>query len=240
MLREEQDRAFRDSARRDRERIKARMEEEEGMKRMEEVKRMERERVMREKEERVRLEGVRMEWRRWARRAIVLTESTIGEKEKGSIRIAVRLPGGNGRSIRLFSPEATLTTLYAYVDSHFIPNQFPPADDLDIPPTPTRTSTSAASVPETIIEQEIQSSTGSGVDTEDISGQWWGFKLVLTYPRRELRWQAKTRLGDVDVLKGGATVVVEKIKTGGSGSNGSRAGAGATEEEEDGYDTESD
>jgi FAS-associated factor 2 len=220
-LREDQDRAFKDSARRDRERIQAKMAEErrvnEEKKLLAEQARLEEERLVEEREEAARRDAIRMDWRRWARKALVQPEP-VGEK--AAIRIAIRLPGGDGRSIRRFSLDATLTTLYSYVDSHFIPARFSPTDDPDTPP-----ATIAAG--ETGIEQQIQSSSGGDADG------WWGFKLVLAYPRRELHWRTRTRLADVDGLKGGAQIVVEKI---GRPATSSRAASPT----EDDYDTESD
>jgi FAS-associated factor 2 len=217
MLREEQDRAFKDSARKDRERIQTKIEEEqravEEKERLAEEVRLEEEKLVAERDDLARKEATRMDWRRWARKALVLPEP-VGEKS--GIRIAIRLPGGDGRSIRRFSSEATLTTLYAYVDSHFIPTHYVPTDDPDAPPH-------AIAAGETGIQHQIQL-LGDNAD------DWWGFKLVLAYPRRELHWRAGTSLASVEGLKGGAQIVVEKTTS-------PRA---ASPTEEDDYDTESD
>jgi len=221
MLREEQDRAFKDSARKDRERIQAKMAEEqrniEETKRLTEEAKQEEEKLAWEKDDAARREAVRMDWRRWARKALVLPEPA-GEKE--GIRIAIRLPGGDSRTIRRFSSEATLTTLYAYVDSHFIPANFVSTDDPDTPPQ-------AIGAGESGVEQQVQSLGGNPDD-------WWGFKLVLAYPRRELDWRPRTSLASVESLKGGGQIVVEKI---GRQTTSPRA---ASPTEEDDYDTESD
>jgi FAS-associated factor 2 len=247
-LREEQDRAFRDSARKDRERIHGRMEEE--RKRIEDGKRREaeekREEERREKEtlEEERMEGFRMEWRRWSRRALVKPEPRGGV---GTLRIAIRLPGGDGRSIRQFSPDDTLTSLYAYVDSQFIPSELPPSSD---PVKPPSSMSDGNEDDETAIESQIQLQSDTSSSRRGRADAWWGFKLVLAYPRREMTWTPRTTLGSVDCLKGGAQIVVEKIGNGrsrdrdmtGSSSPRSRAAlpTSVSEGHEDEYDTESD
>jgi len=118
----------------------------------------------------------------------------------GAIRIAIRLPGGDGRSIRQFSSDDTLTSLYAYVDSQFIPSDMPPSSDLITPPSGILTGEAA-------IELHIQSN--SSLTEEKKGNAWWGFKLVLAFPRRELAWTSQTTLGSVDGLKGGAQIVVD-------------------------------
>jgi len=252
VLREEQDRAFRYSAKKDRERIQGRMEEErrkvEGVRRKEEEERLEAERREAERIEEERKEVVRMDWRRWARRTFVKPEitSTAG-KGGNTIRIAIRLPGGDGRSIQHFSPDDTLTTLYTYVDSQFIPTSLPASSDPVVPPQ------SLGNDPEAGIETQIQSQSpapSSATIGEGKADAWWGFKLVLAYPRRELVWAPRTTLGSVDGLRGGAQIVVEKIGVTPKGRGGSTSprGTGATsptgfkEDDvgEDEYDTESD
>jgi FAS-associated factor 2 len=244
MLREEQDRAFKDSARRDRERIQERMEEErrkfEEGRRREEKETREKERLERERLEEERKERVRMEWRRWSRRTLVKPEAKGGV---GTVRLAIRLPGGDGRSIRQFSPDDTLTTLYAYVDSQLIPSDLSPSSDPATPPEGTLTGEAALEFQ----IQKLPSEAGADKAAADI---WWGFKLVLAYPRRELAWAPQTTLGSVDGLKGGTQVVVEKIGNGNARERGGSAtprSAGASpptsttaEEADDEYDTESD
>lgn len=219
ILREEQDRAFQDSARRDRERIEAKMAEErladQEKRRLEEDTKLQEDRLAREKEDLEVQEAIRMEWRRWARRRLVQPEAA---GMKGALRIAIRFPGGDGRAIRQFSPDDTLTALYAYVDSQFIPPDLERSDDPESPPQGT-------AVGELDIEQQVKL---IGVD------EWWGFKLVLAYPRRELVWQANTRLAGIDGLKGGAQIVVEKI------GRHSISPRGPSPNAEDDYNTESD
>jgi len=212
----------------------------------EERKEVERKEVKRVEEE--RKESVRMEWRRWARRTLVKPEAIPVAKGAGAglIRVAIRLPGGDGRSIRQFSPDDTLTTLYAYVDSQFIPPSLPTSSDPVVPP---QSDLTIGKDSEASIEAQIQSqSREPSSDGEVKADAWWGFKLVLAYPRRELVWAPRTTLGSVDGLKGGAQIVVEKIgiARGREGSISPRSAGAvsptglAEDEEEDGYDTESD
>lgn len=183
-------------------------------KRLEEEVRLEEQRQAKEREDSARSEAVRMEWRRWARRRLVQPEA-VGAK--GALRIALRLPGGDGRSIRQFSPEDTLTALYAYVDSQFIPR------DLDFSDDPEE-SPQGIAANEAGIEEQVRK---SGAD------EWWGFKLILAYPRREVAWRPNTSLASVEGLKGGAQIMVEKI-----GRPTSPRGPSPIKDED--YDTESD
>lgn len=212
-LREEQDRAFRDSARRDKERIEAKVAaeraEREAKQRLEEEAILEEQQRMHEEEEARRLDALRMDWRRWARRNVVVPDT---EDSKNALRIAVRLPS-DGRVIRRFAPTATLTALYAFVDAQLIPAAFTPESDPHNPPR-------GSAFGELAIEQEILHSKASGED-------WWGFKLVTSYPRKEVGWKAGSRLCDVDVLKGGGQLVVETV--------GRRNSLGTAD---DGYSTE--
>lgn len=245
MLREEQDRAFRDSARRDRERIQEKMEEErrkvEEGRRREEEERQEKERLESERLEAKRKEAVKMEWRRWSRRTLVKPET---RGATGTIRLAIRLPGGDGRTIRQFSPDDTLTSLYIYVDSQLIPSNLSPSSDPATPPSGTLTGEAA-------IESQIHSPQLETEDTRKAAADaWWDFKLVLAYPRRELAWAPHTTLGSIDGLKGGTQIVVEMIGNGKSkerGGSASPRGVGTAsptgitaQNDDDEYDTESD
>ncbi|KDQ16648.1 hypothetical protein BOTBODRAFT_129521 [Botryobasidium botryosum FD-172 SS1] len=116
-LREEQDRAFREAERRDREKMRLKLEQERK-------EREEKERKAREEQQKKDKEEKRAAWRRWARRALVPPEDTSA----GALRIGVRLPDGK-RLIRKFNPRDSLTALYAFVDSQFIPASAAPEDD---------------------------------------------------------------------------------------------------------------
>ncbi|KAF8954716.1 hypothetical protein BDZ97DRAFT_1927810 [Flammula alnicola] len=218
-LREEQDRAFQNTAKRDKERIEAKMAEERAQleaKRMaEEEARLASQRRAREAEIARQKESDRMAWRRWTRRAIVNTPP--GDAGQGSLRIAIRLPSG-GRIVQSFAQSASLTSLYALVDAHFIPPQFTAADD-------------PFALPE-------QSSTGEMALEDHILNQaeeYWGFRVASAYPRMEIPWKRGVKLSEIDQLKGGGQVVVELI-------DGRRRAAEREQieyaEEDDGYHTE--
>ncbi|KIM43637.1 hypothetical protein M413DRAFT_68581 [Hebeloma cylindrosporum] len=199
-LREEQDRAFQNAARRDKERIEAKMAEERARleaKRMEEEEaRLASQRKAREVEIARQKESNRMEWRRWTRSAIIQPSSSSGASSSGPLRIAIRLPTGS-RVVRSFSQNATLTSLYAFVDSQFIPPQFDPADDPTSLPD-------LAGVGENALESHI-SKAGP-------AEEYWGFRIALAYPRMEIPWKQRTKLLDITHLKGGGQVVVETIE----------------------------
>ncbi|KAK0447401.1 uncharacterized protein EV420DRAFT_1568587 [Desarmillaria tabescens] len=206
-LRMQQDQAFEDTARRDKERILKRMEEE----RRAEEGRREEERRVREEEER---EAERMVWRRWARSALLKPENP-GDR----LRVAVRLPGGQ-RLVRRFGVGDTLTVLYAFVDKEFIPAEFAEGDDPESPPQPGDV--------ESIIEE---------------GSDWWGFTLHSAYPRIEIPWEPRKRLGDVECLKDGGGQLVVELAGGDKRRVSLDKGKGrdkAQTQEDDGYDTESD
>ena len=77
-----------------------------------------------------------------------------------------------------------------------------------------------------------------------IGEDWWGFKLVLSYPRREIVWGSAKKLGDVEGLKGGAQLIVELVEnvkaTNGKGKEKARRSEDneKVDDEYDGYDTE--
>ncbi|KAF9011668.1 hypothetical protein BDZ89DRAFT_1224605 [Hymenopellis radicata] len=213
MLRQQQDQAFQDAARRDTDRIRAKMAQEKAAEaeRQAEARRAEAEELERQRavEERERLVKERMVWRRWARQALVPAETSSDK-----LRIAIRLPNGS-RLMRRFSPEATLSQLYAFVDKEFIPAEYAASADPAASP--------------------------KGGDVESVIGEmggereWWGFKLLSSYPRAEVAWKANVRLGEVPCLKdGGGQLIVEM--DGGSRRTSMENGA----RDDDGYDTESD
>lgn len=230
-LRAEQDAAFRDSARRDKERIEEKMradlEEEERLRRAEAEAREAAVRREREEAEKVRREEQRMAWRRWGRRVVGSTgsaEGGAGEGE-GALRIAVRMPSG-GRIVRRFGETDTLTALYTVVDAQLIPPHLKPEDDPIFPP--------GESSPEGGLEGiEMQVMGGAA------AADWWGFTMALAYPRKEITWAPGVTLGTVDGLSGGAQLVVEMV---GDGRRGSRERTPekeeGTHEDDDGYSTE--
>ena len=202
-LRDEQDRAFQMAAQRDKDRIEAKMAAEraviEAKKLAEEENRLASQRRAREVELARVKENERMDWRRWARRAIVssshpIEKNTTTTTTQGSLRIAIRLPTG-GRVIHQFSSSSTLTALYASVDSELIPNHYSASDD-------------PVSLPHQhgVGEQALENHIGEGSGEE-----YWGFDVVLAYPRMKIPWKAGIKLSDIDQLKGGGQVVVEPI-----------------------------
>lgn len=214
ILRQQQDQAFEDAAKRDTDRIRAKMAQEKAaeQERRAEAQRAQEEDLRRqqEAEEREQLIAERMVWRRWARRALIPVESPTDK-----LRIAIRLPSG-ARHIRKFSADATLTGLYAFVDKEFIPAEFGEGDDPVAPPKKGD------------VERLVREMGGER--------NWWGFRLLTSYPRAEVLWKPNTRLGDVQCLKdgGGGQLIVEM--DGGSRRTSFESSGGG----DDGYETESD
>ncbi|KAF8321944.1 uncharacterized protein EI90DRAFT_3127625 [Cantharellus anzutake] len=121
-LREEQDRAFAESAARDRERVKQKREAE--RKAAEEKQaRLEAEKEKASNEEKLLL------WRRYARKHLIPPEPP-----SGGIRIGVRLPDGR-RGVRMFSPTDDVTAVYTFAESLLVPASEPRDSDPDQPPT---------------------------------------------------------------------------------------------------------
>jgi FAS-associated factor 2 len=198
ILREEQDRAFQKSARRDRERIanKLALEKQQAEARALKQDEIQME-ILRQKadhENSIRRQNTRMEWRRWARRILVPAEE---QNSKDGIRIAFHLPVGR-RTIRQFSLTATLTSLYAFVDAQLIPRDLAAEEDPETPPDGNLTGEAA-------LDTHI-------LETANLVDEWWGFKLVLAYPRQEIKWEVGRQLRDVELLKGGGQVMVEMIE----------------------------
>jgi len=238
-LRSQQDAAFADSARRDKERIERKMaeerkEREEARRRKEEEER-EKERARREEEQAKRREEERGEWRRWMRKRVVPASTNTGTDAGKTIRIAIRLPSG-ARIIHTFPSTSTLTTLYTLVDTQFIPPSLDPASDPISPPSPSK----PIGTPEQLLEKHITSTISNTTQP------FWHFRLATSYPRIEIPWTAQTKLSDVEQLKGGGQVVVELLNSGGrrSGeSTRSRTSMDNQEATQDGddddeYDTE--
>ena len=223
-LRDEQDRAYRESAKRDKERIEAKMRKEredaDEKRRQEEEAKKEKEKRELEVQERRKREEERMLWRRWIRRQLL--SAGPNREGEGPLRIAIRLPDGS-RAVRKFKPDASLTTLYAFVDSQLIPSHLPEDKDPLVLP-----SGSFHGPLESCVERKIASLSGR-------ANEWWGFHVMNAYPRKEIDWAANVRLGDAECLKGGGQVVVELLNLG-NGRPERTANGGF--DEDDGYDTE--
>ncbi|KAG8688050.1 hypothetical protein FRC11_006167 [Ceratobasidium sp. 423] len=126
-LREEQDRAFEESMRRDGERIRAAREREREAE-ARAAQEAERQRLKREEEDtRERRRRDKDVWRRWARRNLVPAEPSQG------VRVTVRIPSGQ-RRMRVFPASAPVKAIYAFVETLSIPTDQNPADDPTSPP----------------------------------------------------------------------------------------------------------
>ncbi|CAG7849017.1 SubName: Full=Uncharacterized protein {ECO:0000313/EMBL:CCA67368.1} [Serendipita indica DSM 11827] len=213
-LRQEQDRAYEESQRKDYEKIMKRREEERKAREEEERQRAEaaeRERLLKQQaEERLRQKAEKTAWRRYARRAVVPPELN----SKASVPIRFRMPSGQ-LVVRRFEPTDTITGVYAFVASQFIPRSEAPEDDPIHPP--------------------------GGVAISDVdSHDWdWDFRLAITFPKSIIAWTKgeKSTVGDVSALRGGGNVVVEKLQASSDGDNGDESPA--TEEEDDEEETPS-
>lgn len=193
IIREQQDKAFQESAEHDRERIQARIraeqEEAERLRLEKEDRCQEEQRMQLEREKQENLHALRLHYRRWMRRCIVPTE----HRGANGIRLALKLPG-NTRVVRTFSPNSALTELYAFVATQLLPLTLQPETDpehvLEGPGSDLQK-----------LEDYVQAQTH---DTES----WWGFKLVHPYPRREIKWTTSVSLEGAG-LKSGEQLVVE-------------------------------
>ncbi|KAF9653561.1 hypothetical protein BDM02DRAFT_3125535 [Thelephora ganbajun] len=234
-MRAEQDRAYREAMNRDKARIERKIREErEAQRRAEEERVAEEKRLKAEEEERNRKEEWgrrRMEWRRYLRWL-----SKTNPTPSADLRIGIRMPDGT-RGIKIFSPRDSLTALYGFVDSHFIPSELPAGEDPTSPPSSSLRG-------ETAVHEEI---SGSSLSPE----QWWKFRLATSYPRREISWQPSGTVGGTSGLENGVQLVVELVRDDDSkksqkslesksnlaaSTNTSEAGGDSTDE----YDTESD
>ena len=232
-MRAEQDRAYREAMNRDRERIERKIREEQEAQKRAEVERIaEEKRLKAEEEERARKEDWdrnRMEWRRYLRRL-----SMTNPAPSAGLRIGIRMPDGT-RRIRIFGPRDSLTTLYGFVDSHFIPSDLVADQDPTSPP-------SSPSSGETAVQEEIAGSTSH-------PEQWWKFRLATSYPKKAVPWRPNTTLGGITGLEDGVQLVVEPVRDADSRkprkSLESRSSSAASTiksggDSADEYDTESD
>lgn len=178
-LREEQDAAFRESARRDREKEARRIEE---ARRTAELEKAAMERQRAADEARTRISDARERWRRESRHVLIPLEEPANVDP---IRITIRLPDGQCL-VRLVACTSTVTSLYCLVDSHLIPTDV----------TGKEIGTSAA---ENNLKELVHSS-GQPLEI------WWGFSLFTAYPRKAIPWQPMVRLADIGLSNGGQIV----------------------------------
>ncbi|KAG8849328.1 hypothetical protein FRB96_000864 [Tulasnella sp. 330] len=124
-LRAEQDRAFAEAERMDRERMAKRREEELRIKREDE------ERQKKEEEQ-----WMREQWReQWRQHVHANLTPEPGPETRGRLRIGIRLPNGQ-RLVRFFKPDENIEALYTWADTGFLaspsahgePASLPPAD----------------------------------------------------------------------------------------------------------------
>ncbi|THH26650.1 hypothetical protein EUX98_g7538 [Antrodiella citrinella] len=234
-LRAEQDQAFEESKRRDKARIEKRIQEDkqaqEEARAAAETSARDAADAQRAEQERVQWDVRRMAWRRWGRKGLVPREPRPGnsEPQRGkTVRVGVRMPDGK-RGVRFFGEGDSLTAVYAFVDTLLIPEGGDFSSDLD----PVSPPDGAAPGEEGLVSTMHR--------TGKVGESWWGFKLVLSYPRREIEWEAGKRLGEIDGLKAGGQVVVEMVDAMPAGAKGKgKEVAAANADEYDGYDTESD
>jgi FAS-associated factor 2 len=203
IIREQQDRAFQESAKRDRERLQARIraeQEEAERSRLErEARRQEEQRVESERAKQANLQALRLQYRRWMRRCIVPTEY----RGPSGVRLAVRLPGST-RVVRTFAPGSTLTELYAFADTQMISLTLQPESD------PEHMLEGSGSHVQKL-ENYIQSQA-AGAET------WWGFKLMLPYPTKEVKWTPNVSLAGAG-LRSGEQLVMELTSANAKSSN---------------------
>jgi FAS-associated factor 2 len=190
-LRQEQDRAYADSERKDYERIVKRRAEEQRQREEQEALKAaaeERERQAKAQAAERQLQiSQKMAWRRYARRMLVPQEIS---GSKTGVRIGIRMPSGK-LLVRRFEPTDTVTALYAFVASQFIPAGDAPENDPLEPPG------------------------GGGFGTEVEDHDWdWDFHLAVSFPKSVIGWAKgdRTTIGEVAALKGGGNLVVEMQK----------------------------
>lgn len=119
-LREEQDRAFREAERKDREKMQAQRQ-------AEAAERVRKEREAREAQRIVEDKAKRIQWRRYARKHLL-------PPSQGPIRVALRTPLGAERHMRQFEPSAGTEVLFVWAETLLIPSNEDEEDDPDSPP----------------------------------------------------------------------------------------------------------
>jgi len=186
-LREEQDAAFRESARLDREKEARRVED---ARRTAELEKAAMERQRAADEARARISDARDRWRRECRHQLIPLEEPVNADP---IRITIRLPDGQCL-VRLIARTSTVPSLYCLVDAHLVPTDG----------TGEEIGTSAT---ESNLRELVHS---SGQPAE----VWWGFSLFTAYPRKAIPWEPVVRLAEVGLRDGGQIVVEIASKEG--------------------------
>jgi FAS-associated factor 2 len=193
-LREEQDRAFAETAQRDGERIQERMrkdaEEAAAKSAADEAKRIDEAIAKSLEEDKERRAQQVRDRRRWERKCMRFEDF----EGRGAVRVAVSLPGSQ-RLIRKFDPASALSELFKYVDVQLLA-----ADSKDGVEAEKAPPGYAAT------DEEIEAQVRRDHSNAE---EWWGFKLVTAYPREEIPWKRGAKIADVKALQGGGSIVVE-------------------------------
>ena len=174
--------------------------------------RLEKERV-REEREKARLEGEEREKVERERRRVEVGRKvwnvvgvlrSVKGREGGEVRVVIRMPGGD-RVVEKFWRDESVSVLYAVVDRLLAGgDEAKPKEG----------------------EMMNQGELDALIDREG-GKDFWGFKIVSAYPRKEIEWREGVKIGDVDTLIGGGQVVVERCAVANGNSNG-----------DDGWETE--
>ena len=76
------------------------------------------------------------------------------------------------------------------------------------------------------------------------NGEWFGFRLAMAYPRKEIHWEAGKSVGDVEGLSGGQLLVElyedPKRRSSAESRRSSDGNGDGNGNESDEYETESD
>lgn len=126
-LREEQDRAFREAERKDREKLLAQRQ-------TAELERTKVERAEREKSDKEKRQRDRKHWRRYARKHLLTPSAQVTSTTPGAIRVSIRTPLSPERNVRYFVPNPSTEQLFIYAETLLIPKTDAEAQDPDSPP----------------------------------------------------------------------------------------------------------
>ncbi|KGB75769.1 hypothetical protein I307_05936 [Cryptococcus deuterogattii 99/473] len=211
-VRAEQDRAFRASEAKDRERMRV-------AKQKEEAERIKKEREEKERREKELIKEKRKIWRRYARKHLL-------PPSNGPVRVALRTPLSSERHLHHFTPSSSTLSLYIFAETLLIPASAKKEDDPDTPPE--------GYDPLAYLSSSSSNTIANGAGISDILGEEevgdWPFTLVTAYPRQTIPCVlAEGEKAWETVQKAGGAMFLEK-----------REGYafGLSEEEEDGESEE--
>ncbi|OXG84240.1 hypothetical protein C345_04108 [Cryptococcus neoformans A2-102-5] len=167
-VRAEQDRAFRASEAKDRERMRV-------AKQKEEAERIKKEREEKERQEKEAIKEKRKIWRRYARKHLL-------PPSNGPIRVALRTPLSSARHLHHFTPYSSTLPLYIFAETLLIPASAKREDDPDTPPE--------GYDPLAYLPSSSSNTNANAVGISDILGEEevgdWPFTLVTAYPRQTI------------------------------------------------------